>query len=533
MKRLLTALVAAAAFWTSGCGGGGGTTITPPPPSGNFSPASLNGTYAFMTSGEVCAGCVSAASPMVRVGSFVADGNKGILGGVEDVNTSGTPSGAIAITGGSYTVNADGRGTLTLQLGSNTLEFGIVLTSTSDGLMIDETSNANQASTGSGNFIKQDTTVCSSPVSSVAGTYVFDFAGLDSSGSPESFVGEFTANNGATAANLGDINDSGTLSNGTFTAAFGTDGLTAAGPDACGRGLAQIVTGAVTETYAYYVVDATRVRFINSAGGEMLSGDAVFQSGGLPTAVSAINSSFSFLVAGGSANGGLTRVGRLTAGGSTLSKMLMDVNDATNEIQFDNLSNGSITNYDGTTGRGTFSFQDSNGTIYSFIFYLSSPNGGVIQDVSPSSTAGFARVVADGSILGQSGSPFTSSNVSGGYALSWSGLETASGTFQDEEDILGQVNVNNLVLSGTTDAFQFTSSTLTPQTNIGTAGQINFNGGDGTGDDGKRVNMTVNLSNASPIHMVVYIVSPQLAFFENMDNNGAPRIVAGILKAQQ
>ena len=98
---------------------------------------------------------------------------------------------------------------------------------------------------------------------------------------------------------------------------------------------------------------------------------------------------------------------------------------------------------------------------------------------------------------------------------------------------MSQVKVSSLSLSGTSDIFQFTSTTLTPITDIGTKGTITFNGGDGAGDDGKRVDMTVNLSGASPIKMVVYIVNPQLAFFINTNQSGAPRIVAGILKAQQ
>jgi len=52
------------------------------------------------------------------------------------------------ITGGSYTVNADGTRTLTLQLAQTSIDFGITLTSTNDGLMIDERRNANQSSTG-------------------------------------------------------------------------------------------------------------------------------------------------------------------------------------------------------------------------------------------------------------------------------------------------------------------------------------------------------------------------------------------------
>jgi hypothetical protein len=267
----------------------------------------------------------------------------------------------------------------------------------------------------------------------------------------------------------------------------------------------------------------------------MLSGDAVLQSNTIPASLAAINSSFTFIVAGSSPNGGLTRVGRLTANGATLNQMLMDVNDATNEIQFNNLSNGSISAYDATTGRGLLSFQDSNGTVYSFVFYLSSASGGVIQDVSPSNTVGFARVVADGSIITQSGSPFTSSNISGTYAMNWSGLVVAGGSFsiEDEEDLLAQVTVSNLNLSGTADMFQFTSATLTPQLDFGVAGSIAITGDGTSSTSGQRNGMTVNLNNTAAIHMVVYFVNPQLAFFANRDNHGTPRVIAGILKLQQ
>jgi len=528
MKGILTGLVSAAALWAAACSGGG-QTVPPPPPMGKYSNASLNGQYAFVTSGEVLSG--TTVTSLARVGSFTADGQGHITGGVEDVNAEGQVSSAVAITGGSYTVHADGRGFMNLIFAQSSIDLGIVLTSTNDGLLIDETSNSSQASTGSGNFTKQNSALFA--VTSIAGPYVFDFSGLDASqqvGCPcsESLVGQFVASNGVINPGSFDDNDNTALSNGSFTGTLSTDTLNPQEPITnAGRGIALIAD----QNFVFYIVDSNRVRFISTNRG-MLSGDAVLQSNSIPASLSAINSSFAFIVAGSSPNGGLTRVGRLTAGGATLSKMLMDVNDATNEVQFNNLSNGSITDYDATIGRGTFSFQDSNGTTYSFVFYLSSQNGGVIQDVSPSSTAGFARVVADGSIIAQSGSPFTSSNISGTYAMNWSGLVVANGTFQDEEDLLAQVTVSNLSLSGTADIFQFTSATPTPQFDFGVGGPITIAGDGTSGASGQRNNMTVNLNNATPIHFVVYFVNPQLAFFANRDNNGTPRIVAGILKAQ-
>src|SRR5712691_3234527 len=226
MKRLLLTLTAAAALWSAACGGGG-SSVTPPPPTGNFSAANLNGQYAFVTSGEVFTPGSISATPLSRTGSFTADGQGHITGGVEDVNAAGTVNNAISITGGSYTISADGRGTLSLSFGSNTLQFGITLTSTStgDGLLIDETFTTNQASTGSGNFFKQNTASFTAPVPDIAGPYVFDFSGLDANQFPESFVGEFTANNGGISSGLFDDNDNGTFVNGTVTGTFAQDPL--------------------------------------------------------------------------------------------------------------------------------------------------------------------------------------------------------------------------------------------------------------------------------------------------------------------
>lgn len=534
MNRLITALVAAAALWTAACGGGG-ATINPPPPTGKYSTASLNGTYAFVTSGEVL-NATSAVS-MVRAGSFAADGTGHITGGVEDVNASGTVSSASTITGGSYTVNADGRGTLTLNVvatGFNSaINFGITLTSTSGGLMIDETTTG-QVSTGSGNFVKQTGPFATTTVN---GTYVFDFSGLDSAGAPASIVGEFpTANGSITAGGVDDENDGGTLTaSGTVvsTSGFTSDPQNPGTLSSFGRGVV-IING---ETYAFYIVDSTRVRLISigASGGatpDMLTGDAVLQ----PSVPPAPSGSFAFLVAGSdlAARNGLIRVGRFDVSGTTVSKILLDVNDAAQENEYPTFTSSTPTlNYDTTTGRGIVSFSASTLLKYSFVFYLSSSTSGVIQDVSPSDSSISVSQVADGSIAAQTGGPFSTSNITGPYAMNWSGLVTSGGSLgnTDEEDFLAQETVKSLNLSGTYDLFQFTGPSL--GTDLGSTGSINFNGGDGSGGDGKSVSMVVNLSNASPIKMVVYIVNPQLAFFVNTNQSGAPRIVAGVLQAQQ
>src|SRR5579862_297205 len=95
---------------SAACGGGGGSTPQPPPPSGGpYSAASLNGTFAFVLSGQDGGGFFT------RVGSFTANGSGAITGGVQDLNSGIVPGATtLAITGGSYSVNSSGKGTLSL-----------------------------------------------------------------------------------------------------------------------------------------------------------------------------------------------------------------------------------------------------------------------------------------------------------------------------------------------------------------------------------------------------------------------------------
>jgi hypothetical protein len=527
MKRLLFSLATAAALWTAACSSGN-SVVNPPPPTGKYSLASLSGTYAFVTNGEVITSATVAA-PLARVGSFMADGKGGITGGVEDVNepTVGvTP--AISITGGSYTVNADGRGTLTLNLGATSaIDFGIVLTSTSDGLMIDETSNSNQASTGSGNFIRQ--AAAPFAVSDVAGPYVFDFAGFDVNNNPESFVGEFTASSGVITTGFFDDNDNFTPSSGAMApGTIAQDSLNPSTLSIFGRGVATIAG----QDFVFYIVDSNRVRFLSTTPG-MLAGDAVAQSNNIPTAVSNINSSFAFIVAGSSAKGGVTRVGRFSANGSSVSGVLLDTNDSGSfhQTNGNNISAATISLDPVNPGRGTVTFTDSTLSVpFTFVFYLSSATSGVIQDISQSS--GVATDVADGSLAAQTGGPFSASNITGTYAFNWSGLSVQGGSFkvQDEEDVVGQATVSNLSLTGAADSFQFQNLVSLPDAVA--SGPI-MPGGNGTGSDGQRNTMSVKLTKSSSItvNFVVYFVNPQLAFFAN--NQDQNRIVAGVLKVQQ
>src|SRR5690242_6811000 len=101
-----------------------------------FSNGSLNGNYVF----SITTGLVSPAL-QVEVGSFSANGS-GNITGVEDINGSQGALKDIALTG-TYSISADGRGTLTLNTaGEQARTFRFVLSSNpsgsdNDGLLIE------------------------------------------------------------------------------------------------------------------------------------------------------------------------------------------------------------------------------------------------------------------------------------------------------------------------------------------------------------------------------------------------------------
>lgn len=522
MKRLVTiSSVILAALWAAACGsGGGGGGFTPPPPNpGNFSNASLKGQYAFTTTGES-----TSTAQLTRLGSFIADGQGNITGGIEDVNALGAGVSTFNITGGTYTINSDGHGLLNLNVNGVTLQLSITMTSMNDGLLVDLTANNAQVSTGSGNFVKQNAGAFSA--AGLSGNYAFDFTGQypDNSGNPTSVVGQFFSDsNGTITGGTEDINEGGSLS--SLVAISGTYGDSGGTLGSFGRGLVTINDGVVHPQFVFYIVDNTRVRFLGLSGAGILSGDAAAQTN-IPPNVSALNTGFVFALGGANGNGPLSELGRFTANGAALSNVIADVNDSV-VAQANTVTGATITVDPSGNGRGTLAFTDPNIGLFQFVFYLTSPNAGVIQDIS-------ANIVADGSLTLQSAGPFSGANITGSYAVAWSGqsIQINGNTF-DEEDLLGQTNIAGAALKGVSDINQFSGSELT---GITTTGTLTFagdgTGGDGSGASGGRNKMVVSLTTTSSttINFVPYFASPNLCFFMSTDGN---RVALGSLNLQQ
>ncbi len=507
---LLTAMAAA-------CGGGGSTPAPPAPPSGPYSVASLNGTYAFVLSGQDGGGFFT------RAGSFTANGSGAISGGVQDLNSGIVPGATtLAITGGTYTINTNGKGTLSLIDSAETIQVSIVLTSTSAGLITETDGFA----TASGNFTMQDTSAFAAYPNNVSGPYVFDYSGVDPNGAGESLVGQMVGNGGGSISNgVVDINDDFTPS-GELPITGATFVVDATNGPTAGRGTATLTAGGTTFNYAVYVVNAGRLRVMRTDFPAASIGDAVAQTGTIPTTAAGVTGSFVFSLGGSSLSGADVRTGRATFSGGNLSNILMDDNNSSASGSGNSnpvpIPNGTLsaTTYaidPSGTGRGTMTFTDSKKGTYSFIFYLSSPTAGVIQDVSNGLTS-------DGSMNAQTGGPFTASATGGNWAFNWSGLSINSKTgILAEEDFVGQYSQDTSGnITGGVDFTELSANEV--QTGVALSGMLSITG-DGTGRNGYSI--TLQTSPSATLNFSAYFIGPNQIAVVGTDTH---RVITGTLQ---
>lgn len=525
MKRLLLVVTAFAAAWVTACSGGGSTGIAPPPPTTGFSNASLNGTYVFSITGSADDPNLGIVDNFARVGIFIADGKGDIstTGGLQDQHEFGAPN-LFAITGGSYVVNADGRGTLSLTTSGGTVQYSISLVSASRGYMVDMISDDSE--TGSGSFSLQSSTTLAT------GTYVFDFSGIipDNTGDPISIIGDFIPSSGTGSGSFSngsfeDVNDDGNFTSKAIISggSFDTDNSN----PGTGRGLATI--GGID--YVYYVIDGQHVEFMcvdeDTGAPGTIQGEAVAQQAGTPNDLSAFkSSSFVFVMGGTGATGlPLTRGGRLTANGQNLSAILLDNNSGlkVTSVPSTGVLNAGTATLDGDgSGRGTFTFTDTvnhTGT-YTFVFYLSSATQGVIQDVSTANNV--AVDVADGTLLAQSGAPFSTSSLATSYAFNWSGVSSG------EEDFVGSFTPANASPNGEVDYNEFGVGKQflnNPMNGVFTIGA------DGTGGTGQHSAFVGGISGTPSVNVnyFAYIANPSTILVMGTDST---RVIAGVLTAQ-
>jgi hypothetical protein len=256
-RLLMTLAAIASIFFITSCGSGSGFT---PPNQTGFSNSSLSGTYVFSSSGSDTGGL-----PISLAGALVANGSGSITGGTMDVIDLGEGVATGQTLSGSYRVTSDGRGTATLNTSVGSFALDFVLTSTSHGLV----TQFDNIGGGSGTIDLQ------TPVTNLtqlAGPYAMSVAGSDSGGGPFASVGSFTLNSsGVITAGIADFNDAGSVLNNIPLAGTATLGS--------GTGPGTITFAATSQTYDFYPIDATHLKFIEVDDSQFLSGDVFSQTG--------------------------------------------------------------------------------------------------------------------------------------------------------------------------------------------------------------------------------------------------------------
>jgi hypothetical protein len=406
-------------LFLAACGGSSPKVV--PPPSGGFSNSNLNGTYVFSVSGsDVVNGTFFAA-----IGTLVANGSGGLTGGSFDfIDPASGVSTSNTVSGGTYQVGMDGRGTATLP-GNLGLDF--VLTSSSHGLVIRFDGNG----TGSGTLDLQGATTAPT------GSYSFSLAGVDNTGlNPFNSVGSFTLDStGVIVAGTGvqDFNDHYTISSETGLTALPLSGSVISGANG-----AVLTTGSTfgTLTFDVFPVDSTHLKLVETDGIEFLAGDAFTQQTNMPAAGQLV-----FTMAGFDVNQLFFAAGGfLTSDGtSQITTGLEDINDGGSVAQtIPTLSNFS------STGNGRFTVT-LNG-----IFNGSASVGSYTFAAYPTQNGGIQLLEIDGSGI-TSGTMYaqtsTSLSTPQGYGLDLTGADSSG----NEVDEIAEFTAQNGGVSGIAD----------------------------------------------------------------------------------
>ncbi len=245
------------------------------------------GNYAFYVEGFDAGGNIYTAA-----GSVVLDGAGNVTGGEEDFfdSANATPSVGDVVIAGTYSVNQNGPGTMSITVATSatptvpdptvgvggTQTFSLVAVNsatieTATGseiaqqhLLIEEFDTA-ATSLGSMDF----QTFTAGDLSSIAGGYAYILSGVDGTGGPLGFGGVFSTDGaGGFSNDQGDENDAGAV---TLNITGQTGSFTV--PDANGRGTAAIGPN----MFAYYVVNPEALSLVETDGHRVTVGVALGQ----------------------------------------------------------------------------------------------------------------------------------------------------------------------------------------------------------------------------------------------------------------
>jgi hypothetical protein len=477
--------------------------------------ASLKGQYALLITSAT--GQLGAS---VSAASVIADGNGLITGGVEELTAPGSTDLSDAVTDGTYSIDANGRGTMLIHTAlKETLKFDFVLTSATHALIIE-----NDGTPSSGTMDLQQPTGGSFTAADIKGNYSFAMDGVDNSGAIYiSMAGTFSADGiGTLTSGTLDINNGGTFSTSPFLGSF-------TAPDSNGRGTMTVNTG---RSFIYYVISPKVLRVLEGDNTSFVGGSAYAQGSGTTNA--ALSGKFVYQHRGWSTPGRTVAAGQLSADG--MGKITTGVSDSN--------SGGSPTTVTkGTAVTGTYLISGSpSGTLNltdaagasTFNLYLVDPTLNILDPSNSSDGGGALLLHTDASIIGSgilipqvvSGTPSFSNNHAVNLINSVDPDPKTKGP--NEVDLAGRVasdgsaNFNGAADYGQSSAF--VSNVVTGNTLTGTFAADGANVGHFTGSFTFGTDPTIALfpflaSGASTFNVSFYQASDSQALVIQTDTS--------------
>lgn len=433
----------------AGCGGGGSVIL--PHTTGNYSDASLSGSYVYQIHGFLVDGEVYR-----EIGVFTADGSGHITAGTDDFASSG--SGGVVTNSssvtGSYSIINDGTGSITLNstgLGtfvqSSQINLAVTLVSTSRVDLME----ADGFAAGAGNAELQDSSVAGTAPS---GTFVFRFhSEIDpQTFAPASTVGIVTISNGTVSSGSEDRNrltvgtSSVSLTGGTFSGSAGTASFTD--------------NTNFTGNFLYFMVNSGKFVFLSNAAGAVGSGSAEIQSGAVGNGLSG---SYAFGSRGDDSflDADLATAGQFTATAATIS----GTEDVMQEGTY--FPSVNISSCYSAASNGRVIVSDCSTTAVQQIFWMVSPSRAFFLDDGTST-------VEDGTADLQTAASFSASTFKGQFAMVMDGIDLTPealariGTLQfDGSSKLTLAELANASTSGTVNP-----GAMTGNYQVGSNGRI-------------------------------------------------------------
>ncbi len=489
--------------------------------------SNLKGNYVFQVQGE------DANSPFSLAGVIVLDGNGGITSGEQTLSDS-LVSLSDSITGGSYYIGADGRGTITINTSDQSIgqqgveNLSLVFLSNSRALIatLDNPTLPQQSFEISSGTLDLQT---SQTVPS--GGYAFAVNGIDINSQPIAMGGVLKIDSPNTisgAGSVADLDDAGSLTpNATISGAV-------TNPDALGSLKFNLTSEfAPSLQFTGYIVDATHIKLIESdnqgpgIGFGATAGMAIGQGSATGTFTS--NSSFSgtyvFDIVGQDLSGlpvtSLASIGQFSADSS--GNLTNGFNDEFLSGLGVDLSDSFIGTYivdPSGTGRVDSSINFShNGAGPELIFYLTgNGNPPLVLDADAnlgSIGTGFAHL--------QTTPPFS---FSGQY-----GVEYIQSSGITENTATGQVTADGT--SNTVSGIVDTNLNFSPQPNTPISGTFAAIPSSGR-SSGSLANTFFPTPTGTPntVSLAYYVVDPSLVFFIETDSATSGELSFGYFEAR-